>query len=627
MFLQKTTCLKALSHIFAENGEKAMRRILMIVFLALAGHVSNGQQLPGIELIMRLEGVDSPEDLDPYDVERLESILNRPLRINHASLSKLKEAGLLSHYQAVSLIDYRSRHGDVLSYSELSAVDGFGADFVERIAPFISLESGSLPGMVESGFRTSHEIAVKAASKTVIGSPATDPAAFSYALKYTLSDAGPFAAGIAFAKSYDGRGLKPETVCGHIRYDLKRGKGKVVAGDFNARFGQGLALWNGMSVGSLATPSAFLKRSSGVSASSSFSGIYALRGVAADVTFGRIRFAPLMAVQHTRKAASLLPAANVSYFGRHGQCGITHYAEFSITSERTSIPDMKTSADFAVCLHGTDLFAECAYDWASGSSAALAGAVFPVAEDMRMAAMIRFYPPGYSPHRSAAARSATKCANEHSVSLSGEAALGGWLDLNGKEGFGSSVRRATCTFSLDAACFPEAKEGEDPRDIQLKANTEWTVMLTKAFRLKSKVSERIRTWGQPFRTEIRTDVTYMSDPWIATVRLDAVCSEGFGFLSYLEGGYKASKMAFYMRQGVFFVDNWDDRIYSYERDAPGSFSVPAHYGRGVWTSFNASWRFARWGRMYARAGLLTYPFMQKKKPGKAELKLQFIFDV
>ena len=152
-------------------------------------------------------------------------------------------------------------------------------------------------------------------------------------------------------------------------------------------------------------------------------------------------------------------------------------------------------------------------------------------------------------------------------------------------------------------------------------------MLTKAFRLKSKVSERIRTWGQPFRTEIRTDVTYMSDPWIATVRLDAVCSEGFGFLSYLEGGYKTSKMAFYMRQGAFLVDNWDDRIYSYERDAPGSFSVPAYYGRGVWTSFNASWRFARWGRMYARAGVLAYPFMQKKKPGKAELKLQFIFDV
>ena len=125
-----------------------MRRILMIVFLALAGHLLNGQQLPGIELIMRLEGVDSPEDMDPYDVERLESLLNRPLRINHASLSKLKEAGLLSHYQAVSLIDYRSRHGDVLSYSELSAVDGFGVDFVERIAPFISLESGSLPGMV-----------------------------------------------------------------------------------------------------------------------------------------------------------------------------------------------------------------------------------------------------------------------------------------------------------------------------------------------------------------------------------------------------------------------------------------------------------------------------------------------
>ena len=98
-------------------------------------------------------------------------------------------------------------------------------------------------------------------------------------------------------------------------------------------------------------------------------------------------------------------------------------------------------------------------------------------------------------------------------------------------------------------------------------------------------------------------------------------------MNYLEGGYKRNNLSVYARQGFFFVDNWDDRIYVYERDAPGSFNVPAMYGRGLWTSLVMAWRFASVGRLYARASYTSYPFMpeEKKKPGKAELKLQFVF--
>ena len=618
--------MKSLRPIFAAKEVKAMRRIGMIVLLTLAGMVSQAQQMTEIDQIMRLEGADSPEDLDPYDVERLEDLIRKPLSINHASLSKLKEDGLLSHYQAVSLMDYRSRHGDVLSYYELAAVDGFGNAFVQKIFPFISLDSSSLPGLVQSDSDAGHEIVVKSALKTALVPDVPDDPEYSYAVKYALSDAGRYAAGLAFSKQY-GAGLIPETLCGYLRYDFKRGRGKIIAGDFNARFGQGLAFWNGMSVGSLAAPSAYLKRSSGISASSSFTGTYALRGLAADLNLRRFRISSLVSVRPIENGLSILPAANVSYFGRHGQAGITHYAEFASSSGLICIPDMKTSGDLSYCFAGKDIFAECAYGWASGTLATLAGAVFPVSEDMRMAVMLRLYPSGFNPLRTAAARSTTKCTNEHSVSLSAEASLGRWVDLRGRDGFGSSVRRVSCQFSMDAACFPEPKEGEDPRDLQLKANTEWTVMLTETFRFKLKASERIRTWGKPFRTEVRTDVTYMCDPWNMTLRLDVVNCDRIGFLTYLEGGYKTQKYALYLRQGLFFIDQWDDRIYSYERDAPGAFSVPAYYGRGVWTALTGSWRYARWGRVYARAGFLAYPFMEKKKPGKAELKLQFIFDI
>ena len=618
--------MKAFRHIFAAKEEKAMRRIGIIMLLTLAGLSSWAQQTADIDLIMSLQGAESPEDMDPYDVEILEDLLRKPLQINHVSVSRLKESGLLTHYQAVSLADYRSRHGDVLSYSELAAVDGFGEAFVQKISSFISLESASLPGLPMADSKAGHEIVLKSASKTLFASDASNYVEYLYAVKYSLSDAGNYSAGLAFSKPY-GSGWIPETICGYLRYDLKRGRGKVIAGDFNARFGQGLALWNGMSVGSLASPSAYLKRSSGISPSSSFSGTYALRGLSADMTYGRIRLSAFAAAECLDNGPSILPALNVSYFGRYGQAGITHYAEFTSASDRIFIPDMKTSGDLSFCIAGTDIFSECAYDWASEEFAALAGTVFPAGEDMRMAVMVRFYPSGFRPLRSAAARSTTRCSNEYSVSLSGETSLGGWVDLRGKEGFGSSVRRTSCQFSLDAGYFPEPKGSENLHDLQLKANTEWMIMLTEAFRLKLKASERIRTWGKSFRTEVRTDLTYMCDPWNATLRLNVVNCDRTGFLTYLEGGRKTQKCALYLRQGLFFIDEWDDRIYSYERDAPGSFSVPAYYGRGVWTALTGSWRFSRWGRVYARAGILAYPFMQKKKPGKAELKLQFIFHI
>jgi hypothetical protein len=65
---------------------------------------------------------------------------------------------------------------------------------------------------------------------------------------------------------------------------------------------------------------------------------------------------------------------------------------------------------------------------------------------------------------------------------------------------------------------------------------------------------------------------------------------------------------------MFAVDNWDDRIYVYERDAPGSFNVPAFYGRGLWTSVYLSWKYSRSGSLSLRG---IY-----KKPGNAELKIQ-----
>ncbi len=580
-----------------------MRRLVSIGLLALFSMAVVAQNMNDMEKIMKFLGEDSPETLDPFDVEKLEDMLQKPLKLNSMSVLRLKESGLFTHYQAVSFVDYRSRHGDVLSFVELAAIDGFGQQFAEKIAPFVSLESARVPGLPEPDRNHFHELTARTAAKATFHEKGYS---WNYGLKYRIEAGERFSCGFALSRPYGAEDMLPESFSGHIRMDFKRIRGKIIAGDFNARFGQGLAFWNGLGLNGLTSPSGYMKKASGLSASSSFTGNYAMRGVAADFMIDRIRLSAFTAVDMSGGKLAFIPALNLSWYGRNGQIGVTHYAESAGIADSFHIPDMKTSSDLCFCINGVDVFAECSFDWVASCAAALAGVVFPAGDRLKLASMLRYYPAGYAPGRSSAARSTTRSSNEYAFSFSGETSSG--------------------TFSADAAYFPEPKSVTNLHDIQIKLQTEWTIVITENMKMTFRLSERIRSWGQPFRTDLRTDLFYSNDKFIMTLRLNALKCIGMSGLGYLEGGYKSSECAIYGRLGAFMIDDWNDRIYAYERDAPGSFNVPAYYGRGVWAAMTASWRFSSWGKIYFRAAVTDYPFMKQKKPGKAELKLQSVFD-
>ncbi len=591
-----------------------MRRVKMIINMLLSAFAAVTLQAQNPDLVLQFIGTDALEEMNPYDVERLEDLLEHPLELNYASEAKLRETGLLTRYQIASLADYRKRHGDILSYSELAAVDGFGRAFTARLAPFVSLESRRLPGSAPTP-GLSNDISVRMSARK--------DSYPTYGLKYRLAAGERITAGLSMSRTSDAGSGRPDVCSGFIALHFRRITGKILVGDFNARFGQGLSLWNGMSISGLTSASSFMRSPSFISSSSSFTGTYAMRGVAGDIRMGRLSISWLTAVSKTEGKFSAMPAVNVSRMFRTGQVSLTHYADFSLTEN--ALQDMKTSADFAFCIKGTDIFAETSYDWASSSLAVLGGVSAAAGEDVRLAVMLRCFPSSYNPSRSAAARSTTECTNEYAASLAADFSSGRWIEVNGASGFGSSVRRHSGNVSADLAYFPISKDGSMSGSIQLKARAEWSVMLSHALKASMRLSERIRTWGDPFRTEARADLSYFSRQMFINLRMNAVQCSSVGVLTYMEGGYKAERISFWLRQGLFLIDRWEDRIYAYERDAPGSFNVPAYYGRGVWTALTMSWRFARWGRMYLRGAVTSYPFMAEKKPGRAELKSMCVF--
>ena len=580
------------------------RKIIITSFLLLSVWNSQAQSAEDMEKILGLTGYESPEDLDAYEVERLYSFIERPLKINAVSQSSLRSSGLFTSYQTASLLDYRLRHGDIMSYSELSSVDGFTESSVQRLAPFISLEGGDIVRS-RDGY-VINDLAFRAGCRT-----ADMKMTGGYGLKYRCKVGETLSLSLAASQTYAGSLGIPDLFSGSLVWEPQRRSFRLIAGDFNARFGQGLALWNGMSMTGLSKVSSYLRTSSGLSSSWSFTGSSAHTGIAGEYSFSRFRISAFLSLPEDKsKDLSLLPALNIGWYGRNISVSVTHYMEFmSSASEEVSLylPDMKTSADIAMCIDGTDLFSEVAFDWINMKAAALSGVIFPVGEDVRVAAHLRYYPVGFDPSRSAAPRSVSKCTNEYGISVCSD--------------YTPRTGRFSGSLSLDSAFLPQGKD-DQRHSIHTRIIADTEVRMSDVLTMKARLSERIRTWGLPFKTDLRTDLVWSSGGFSITGRYNILKYVGIGNLGFIEGGYKNERFSVYLKQLVFDIDNWDDRIYAYERDAPGSFSVPAFYGRGMNTSFMTSWRFSRWGRLYAKG---TFTYGQKEKSGLAGLKLQCVF--
>ena len=550
------------------------------------------QQSTEVEFILSLLGVTDPEEIDSYEYERLYDLLEHPLKINQASQSALLSSGLFSRYQVASFLDYTSRNGEVLSYMELAAVDGFTEKFVDLIKPFVSLYSIGLPGHTEKQQRSvQNDLAVKGALKS--GIPGDND--WSYGIKYRLKVGNSVSAVTAVSKSYGADNASPDAFTGSVLLEAHKYRGRLLIGDYNARFGQGLALWNGSMINSLTSPSAFMKKASGLSQSWSYTGSSALTGVAGDIGFGQFAVSAFVDMPGLKDIEAkpydvvLRPGFNVAWQSRFGQLSLTH-----IMQAEKVIPEMKTAVDAAYCIRGVNVYGEVAYNWVDRQCQILSGTDFRVCEGLRTASLLRFF------------------ADE----LYGLAVSGAY-DVKDHKG----------TFSIDTEYYPVPKAKDVDVSLQCKGQFNWEWQIYDCMAVKVRLSERLRTWGLKTRTDIRTDFCYARNFISATARFNVLRCRGTAFVNYLEGGYKTEDLSIYARQGFFVVDNWDDRIYVYERDAPGSFNVPAMYGRGLWTSLVMAWRFAPVGRLYARASYTSYPFMaeEKKKPGKAELKLQFVF--
>ncbi|MBR4826364.1 MAG: hypothetical protein IKZ91_00575 [Bacteroidales bacterium] len=510
-----------------------MKTVLLLLALSCA--------VPGFEsAVLRITGAGSVEELDESTMERFRALSLHPLDLNSAGRSRLLASGLFNAFQVASFLDYRQRAGDVLSFTELSLVDGFPADFTDALRLFVRLESRDAPGK-RRGDRLKADLMIRGSMKE------QDGGSFAYGGKARLSYADRVELNWASRTTYSDGELGIGTVS--AAYYGRRALGKVVLGHFGARFGQGLTQWSGFSMQPYGSVSALRRSGTGFASTASFSP--ELCGIAADFDLGRWNIGAAYSI------IGKLPIANASYTGKTFTAGITASGRAAGAYWQLGIPSMSIYGELA---------------WNDGLQA-LAGLMWVPAYGCKTAAVVRYT--GGVPELIAGA---------------------------GLKGFDAVAAISTKQFRAMAKYAPELTAGP--------------LTITPALRLAAR---RTDSWRLEGRGELQLDLS----GWMLRSRLDVVHSTGLAWLVNAEAGRSEGPLKAWFRWTLFKIENWPDRIYVYERDAPGSFNVPAYYGKGFALSATASWKPSRHHGFHCRVSYTSYPWNTIEKPSKLEVKLQY----
>ncbi len=459
--------------------------------------------------VVRIVGAASIEDLNEDVLNHFERLSAHPIDINHAGRRKLLSCGLFSFYQACAIVEYITHDGDILSLAEFSAIDGIGEEYAKALAPFVRFEGGMQPDK---------------------GKKFTGEGRMRYRLKSGISSQS-FKGAFAFGKYAGAVSEKNGKIaCANLAMEGDGLLKRLIVGDFNAKFGQGLLSWTGFSMSTLYTVGAFGRTPSGLAPSNSLNAASAKRGIA--VEFGKANLSSSLFA--TVSGEQLF---SVGYLGRWG----------SVSLQACHGEKMSYSVDWRGTVRKLTLFGELAS--IDGKSALCSGAWYNRAYLAKAGVLLRL------------------SSNEAALAL-------GYENRN---------------FSLTSEAIHKEEKAQDRIKIvsMWHPSYNWKRIL---FEPTLRINGRFYAGKTPNRFDCRLTFKLTKGKYQANWRSDVVRCEATGFLSYLEAGYMKEKTTVSARLGLFDAPAWKQRVYVCERDVPGSFNVVAYYGKGYFFSLYGRWK-------------------------------------
>ena len=668
-------------------------KLLFLLSLILAMQIQRQQLSRFEDAVLLLCGAGTLEELSEDEWERYRHLADHPLDLNACTRSAMLSSGLFSPFQAASVLDRRMRDGDILSYTELGYTDGFTQELARALSHFVVLRSRNPPGKpsvpqlhaslllrtscsgsssvpaARAALQTAAISSTSGANSTASGknpSAATSNSAFgknpsaatssfasgkndpfsgsaAFGIKTAISLEGRLDAFWSARKSYSDRTFGPGTIS--LAIYGKSIPGRILLGDYSARFGQGLLLWSGFSIAGFSSVQSFRRNASGLSASSSFT--RTLHGIGLDLALGRSTISAVWSTPVQSTNPRLL-ALNYNHIFRTSSTGATLLADpgrlYAASIDfRAGLPRLSLSGEFAFELLPASASAALAPAPAVAASASVApvsaasatpqpdspaavfvpagllSAVWTPSYGNRLAVLARYYPQNWS-QLAASPPSAFSTAKDEfgSAFLFQSARYTLSLDLARRLSEANWQYRLLASANLP---FRLGLPGRTQRKVNSSTGIDGTISVRSLSRFRPSQS-------LPFRQDLRCDLKLELNRLKLNTRCNLLWCRNFAMLGYIEPGFSDQFFSLWFRLTGYSVPSWDDRISTWERDIPGSFTVPARYGKGLALSCTSSLTIQRKRLRHRLNARLSYDVYSRKETltRKPELKLQYRMD-
>ncbi len=619
-----------------------MRELIMLLLFVFTGrlHAQEGEPLVPEELSeFRQESVEHPSQTEPGDNGQ-----DWMLDINSRDLGEIMTAPFLTYAQAVAIVRHRERFGRFLSVEELQVCGEFDAARLRIVKQYLKCGEETIEARFHLQpllSASKHDVLLRMRRSLKEDKGYASDGNFPFyqgdpshaAFRYRMQAGRYFSAGFLVEKDAGEKLLARRGGGGfdffswHVFIKPEKLLRSLAIGDFQVQFGQGLVAWTGLSLGKSGEVQQFYRRGSGIRPYASFaeSGFY--RGIAFSLS--RRKWQLDIWNSYRKIDASLFPAdTNASdwWVGSLPESGLhrngdeisskgvlgqyTGGGHLQWESERMRNEFTIQYQQFEYSLWpGDDAyerfdasgkeFVNISWSWrylfsnatayteiasdAQRDPAGLAGILFMPDQRWTFSIHYRNYSRAYQCMACDALREGSKPQNESGIltgvlwqvspKIKWQAFMDyfsfPWLRFNasGPVQGGEWHSQLVYTPLRSSEVYLRYRREEKPQDVTVEKKNILASVIKNNMRFNLQ-------WKQGSDWEFQSRFEWVE------IQQQGGREQGTVFFQELRYKPLGKAYSIAMRWTVFSTGSYESRIYAYEQDVAGAFSLPAYSGRG-----------------------------------------------
>ena len=636
-----------------------MRKLLLVFLIFCMGTVCARAQNERSweEWLGTMSDVDDAEsDRLELTYEELSELENHKIDLNRCTRDELLQLPFLSAQQVMDFIEYRDRHGRIETMVELYMIRSMEKSTIDLLSHFATIYpevvKDTLPSLKNLIRYGRHEFL--ATFKAPFYNRRGDENGYlgykyKHWLRYTFTSGQHVKLGLVASQDAGEPFFAGQNKAGYDYYSFylmlqKWGcVRRMVVGRYRLKFGMGLVINNSFGLGKINTLATLGRSANNIMPHSSRSEANYLQGAAAcfrlSDCFSLTAFASLRMVDATlnrnsstvatllrtgyhrtksemerrRNTSESLFGANLNFFRNGWHAGITgFYTAFNRELQPSTTQLYRrwyprgsrfwnASIDYGYVSGRLNLSGETA----TGNCqqvATINTVSYQLTSTLTLVALQRYYPYQYYSLFSRSFAEGGAVQDESGVYLGGDWLIGRFMKL---------------MFYTDYAWFawPKYRISESSGSWDNMAQLSWQKELWSwAFRYRIRARKRdiAGKRGTTSYTEqrMRSTVTYSNNKWNLQTQADvALCQfthNSFGVMLTENAGYSCQRFRVNVTAGYFHTDDYNSRLYTYERSVLYNFSFPSFYGHGMRLALNMRADFTSHLMLIGKLGMTKY---------------------